>query len=71
MKKNYNDYVKNLEKKGYKCTFYGDNSKKQGLSYYETEKSVLKITYEWLKVSENNYKAGNIIDIEDVTTCYR
>lgn len=71
MKKKYSDYVKSLEKKGYKNTFYGDNERGNGIAYYETDKSILKITYEWLKIGNDHYKAGNVLDVLDVTECYK
>lgn len=67
----FKTYVADLEEKGYRCSYYGDTSNHNGLAYYETESHVLKIEYAWNKVKDNHYVAGDILNIEDVTTCYR
>ena len=68
--KNYKDYVKELETKGYKCTGYSDSNGK-GVAYHENETNVLKIIYEWIRTGHNSYVAGKIIEIDDVTECYK
>jgi hypothetical protein len=68
--KTFVDCAKQLENKGYKNTHYSNNSQGQGVAYYETNASVLKLIYEWVKVGEDSYKSGKMIDIEDVTSCY-
>lgn len=67
----FKSYADELEAKGYRCTYYGETAQHNGLAYFENESQVLKIEYAWNKIGENQYVAGHILDIEDVTVCYR
>ena len=67
----YKAYKAELEERGYRCTHYGETTSGNGFAYYETEAEVLKIEYTWNKVGEDQYAAGSIVNIEDVTACYR
>lgn len=67
----YKTHVANLEERGYRCTYYGETAQHNGLAYFENESQVLRIEYAWNKIGENQYVAGHILDIEDVTVCYR
>lgn len=70
---NYKEYINELEAAGYRCTYYGNSESNNGLAYFESENQVLRIEYQWEKVSERHYTAGAILSIDDMShmlPCY-